>query len=110
MATESPIGNDAPTLAEFFPLKDLPQRLRRFGKKLSYPSLWRWSNHGIRGVKLRTIRIGQVPSTCDRWTMQFFEELARVGNKPAIRITGRTPAARERDILRTRRRLAKLGI
>ena len=48
----------------------------RGGARRSTSTLWRWASKGIRGRKLRVIKIGRVAHTTRRWLFEFFQDLA----------------------------------
>ena len=54
----------------------LPKRRR--GKRISPSTLYRWSKHGIRGVRLEVIRAGGTLCTSACALQRFFEQLSRV--------------------------------
>jgi hypothetical protein len=63
----------------------------------------------VRGVALRTIRVGNQPVTTRAWLEDFFESLAAVQrgeHTPMVR----TPARRERDLEQAKSRLMEAGI
>ena len=44
------------------------------GKRLNRGTLWRWAQKGVRGVVLKTRRLGGGRYTCDAWVLEFMEE------------------------------------
>ena len=58
-------------------LADAAKRLprRRGGKRPSTSTLYRWGRHGLRGIKLETIRIGGTTCTSLEALQRFFERL-----------------------------------
>ena len=90
-------------LAEVPTLKWLPTRE---GKPIALSTLHRWVAVGVRGVKLRTVRVGGSRCTARAWLWEFFEAL----NDPAPHPARRTPRRRERDRERARRELQEAGI
>jgi len=58
---------DVPSL-DFIPL-------RRGGSKLNTATLYRWAIKGVKGIKLRAVRVGGQFATRQDWLHQFFEQL-----------------------------------
>lgn len=56
-------------------LTDVPDKLpRRRGKKISYSTVYRWAQRGVRGKRLEVVRIGGVLYTSIEATSRFFCE------------------------------------
>jgi hypothetical protein len=89
-------------------LQWLPRR--RNGAKLSLTTLWRWSTRGVRGVVLRTVRVGETPCTTENWLREFFEALASERREIAPTNGVRTPAQRNREITTATKLLSAAGI
>jgi len=89
-------------------LKWLPRRRR--GARIAFATIWRWSKHGVRGVKLRTVSVGDTMCTTEPWLHEFFEILgaAKNGETPIVR--NATPSHRERRHRDAERGLARMGI
>jgi hypothetical protein len=70
-------------------LPDVPGRLpRRRGGKLPHVScIYRWAQHGLRGVRLEVLQCGGTKVTSLEALQRFFERLSAV-------TAGETPAAR----------------
>lgn len=67
-----------PALRELFPIREAADHLpRRGGRKLSQTTIYRWVNPGVQGVALRVVTVGAVMHTCERWLMEFAEEVDR---------------------------------
>jgi uncharacterized protein YqjF (DUF2071 family) len=99
-------------LHEHIPLKQAAAELprRRAGKRTHVATLYRWSNVGLRGHKLRTIWIGASACTTRAWLAEFFDALTadRVG-EPAPVIPA-TSAAGRKAFERAERKLDAVGI
>lgn len=81
---------------------------RAGGRGISVPTVWRWAQRGIRGVRLETVMIGGVRMTTDDALQRFYSATtAATDGRP---LTTRTPAARERAIAAAERELAADGI
>src|SRR5687767_11665175 len=67
---------------------------RREGKRLGLSTVHRWAQRGLGGVVLRTIRVGGVLCTSERWLWDFFTALS--GNASAAPPPSRhsTPCAK----------------
>ena len=46
------------------------------GRPVSPATLWRWSSHGLRGVRLETVRVGGTTCTSTEALSRFFARLA----------------------------------
>lgn len=61
---------------EFFPLVESARYFPRpGGKKILLQTLYRWTSKGVRGCRLRTIRLGQQTCTSERWVREFIANL-----------------------------------
>lgn len=95
------LGIDSPDLV----------RLTKAGKLAPVPggvslaTLHRWREHGIRGVKLSCIQIGQ----CWYTNKAAMDEFIKATNKPAP-VAAETEGARKRRHATTKSELAALGI
>jgi hypothetical protein len=77
---------------------------RRGGRPTTLQCLYRWTNQGCRGVRLRFVQVGATRCTNRRFLAEFFEALTRdsIGTAesgPPIR----TPAARRKAIEKAKR-------
>jgi hypothetical protein len=63
--------------AEYVPLKQAAELLprRRAGKKTHVATLYRWTEYGCRGVKLKYIMIGCTRCTTREWLADFCQAL-----------------------------------
>lgn len=61
-----------------FPLAETPKHVppRRGGKRLHQSTPFRWAKHGVRGVRLETIRIAGSLCTSVEALQRFFEALS----------------------------------
>jgi hypothetical protein len=97
-------------------LTDAAARLprRRGGKRVNVATLYRWSTHGCRGVRLETIQIGGTKCTSVEALQRFFLELTDPGRDPALAEAGaRHPAPvrrRQRDDQAVVAELERLGL
>lgn len=99
---------------ELISLKDVCQLLprRRRGRKPSFSTVWRWALHGVRGVKLETLRVGSTLCTSREALQRFFDRLSESDGAapPQQQPTYRTPAQRQRAVEQAERELEKMGI
>jgi hypothetical protein len=59
-----------------FPLKNADRYFPGpSGRPISLPTLFRWTSRGLRGVRLRTIRLGGTRCTCETWVLEFIAAL-----------------------------------
>jgi hypothetical protein len=72
------------------PFAEAARRLPRLraGRPVSPATMWRWAAHGLRGVKLETVRVGGTTCTSVEALGRFFAALS--GGRAAAA----TPAAR----------------
>jgi hypothetical protein len=65
-------------LAQLFPLVEATRYFPgRHGRRVSAQTIYRWAGRGLRGTKLRSIRMGGQTCTCDAWVRQFVAHLNR---------------------------------
>lgn len=92
-------------------LADVPAELpnRRGGRRPSVSGIYRWAQHGIRGIRLETLQCGGTKVTSIEAIQRFFERLgaATPADKPAGQ---RTPKQRRRAIARADAELDEAGI
>jgi hypothetical protein len=82
--------------------------LGRNGKKLHPATAFRWAQHGLRGVKLETIRVGGTTCTSVEALQRFFDHLSA---PPAQAVAPRpSPAARSRAAEHADRKLIEMGV
>jgi hypothetical protein len=76
----SATASKAPIPGDLFSINDLPRRKwmprRRRGKTLSKFTILRWCLHGRGGIRLRSVMVGGLRCTTDRWAQEFFQRLA----------------------------------
>jgi hypothetical protein len=79
-----------PLTEQTMPLAEAARRLPRLraGRPVHTATLWRWARHGLRGVRLETIRVGGTTCTSVEALGRFFARLNGSGVAPP------TPAAR----------------
>ena len=53
-----------------------PPAQARAGRPVSPATLWRWSSHGLRGVRLETVRVGGTTCTSTEALSRFFAALS----------------------------------
>jgi Protein of unknown function (DUF1580) len=87
---------------------------RRGGKRVNVATLYRWSSHGCRGVRLETIQIGGTRCTSLEALQRFFDRLTNPGCEPGPN-EGRAHQPgpvrrRERDLKAVVAELDRLGI
>jgi hypothetical protein len=67
------------------PFSEAARRLPRMrnGRPVSPATLWRWASHGLRGVRLETVRVGGTTCTSLEALRRFFERIgSNVGDPP----------------------------
>jgi hypothetical protein len=104
---------DDPALDDLIPLRELAAQLprRRGGKKTHVATLYRWTDHGIRGHRLQFVQCGVVRCSTVAWVYEFFAALAAAPTTPAAApLAGRTPAARRKAIEAADRDLELMGL
>ncbi len=66
------------------PLREVPNlpllASVRSGKPLHISTVWRWANRGVRGRKLKVVRVGGTVCTSMRALMDFFEGSASLSS------------------------------
>ena len=64
----------------------------RGGRPVHVATLFRWSNHGLRGRRLETLKIGRSTVTSEQALQRFFDQLtaksAKTGPPPAGKQAG----------------------
>ena len=101
------------TSDELFTMKAVAKMLPsgRAGKRVHFATVWRWAEHGLRGVKLETVRIGNTRYTTREALNAFVEHLSCPDAPPEPTPKGwRTPAQRARDHAAAERILDEAGI
>ncbi len=84
--------------------KHLPRR--RAGKRPHPATLYRWVQHGVRGVKLEAIQVGGTLCT----SLQALQRFCEACTDPSSRPPSSTSKSREREIKKAEAELAKAGI
>jgi len=70
------------------------------GRAVDFATMFRWSQRGRRGVRLRTARVGRRLCSTPEWLLEFFETLAAaddVGIAPVVAPAKRTRAFERRQ-------------
>lgn len=97
-----------PPEQKLLPLKAVPglswMPPGRRGGRLSYGAVFRWASGGVRGHKLRTVRVGGSLMTCEAWVADFVHRLT-AGAAPG----DKTPADWRRELEDAERRLDAAG-
>ena len=84
----------------------LPWLPLRGDTPISLSTVHRWVSEGVRGLKLRTVRVGRSLCTTEAWLLEFFERL----NEPTTTAAPRARHPREAARERARRELEVAGI
>ena len=79
----------------------MPRNMR--GKTIHITTLIRWALHGVRGVRLKTVKVGRRRCTTRAWLLEFFEQLALV-DRPAPPIMQPAQMRRQAEIAARRAR------
>jgi len=88
--------------------KSLPQR--RAGKRPNVATLYRWTNEGVRGIRLEFLQVGATRCTSLEALQRFFDALTAQAQTRPIPPPPRPTAGRRRQIAAAERRLAAAGI
>jgi hypothetical protein len=100
------------TTEKVIPLKGVADILpsSRRGKKLSWPTLWRWVTKGVRGRKLEAVRVGGSLYT-SREAVERFSRIEIVADKSRAQKTAlRSAARRKREHARAKAELKAAGL
>ena len=81
---------------------------RRKGKRPAVSTIFRWAQHGLRGVRLETIQVGGTKCTSIEALQRFCERLTH-GNGSAPE-SPRSPARRRRAAESAERELERQGV
>lgn len=90
------------TTAGYIPLNRVPKLRwipgRGQGGRIGLATVYRWAQKGIKGRKLRTVRIGGgCWATTEQWLHEFFAALASPGPAP-VKVDGRGFNAAEEEL------------
>ncbi len=77
----------------------------RNGRPVSPATLWRWSSHGVRGIKLEVVKIGGTACTSLEALRRFFD---RLSGEEAVPIVPSPTSARRAD--KAAEELERIGI
>ena len=92
---------------EYIPFKQIAAELprRRGDRRTHVATVYRWSEPGCRGIKLKYVQCGNVRCTTLAWLSEFFERLTSQSmsasspqaepNPPTAPLAPRTPTARK---------------
>jgi hypothetical protein len=120
---DNPVTPDQQTarLDEYLPLRAAADSLRsgRGDKRIHVATLYRWTERGCRGIRLRYIQIGVTRCTTREWLNEFFAALTR--QRPSATDSldptivapprgARSPVARRRAIEAADRELDRMGV
>ena len=83
----------------------LPQRRR--GKRPNVATLYRWSNEGIRGIRLEYLMIGSTRCTSVQAMQRFFDELTVASEAQSAPVPPPMPKHREERIEAAEARLKR---
>ena len=76
-------------------------------RRPGFSTWWRWSVHGVRGVKLETILVGGRRCTTAEAVRRFFERVTAVAD--GTEIPNRTSSDRDAAVARAEVRCARAG-
>ena len=77
---------------------------RRGNRPAHVSCMFRWAKHGLRGVKLETLRVGGTICTSKQALERFFSRLAELDGPDAETARAATPARRQREIAEASRK------
>src|SRR4051794_8032975 len=85
-APASQAGDLADHLDDLIPLRDVPALLPRGrgGKRVHIATLYRWTDRGCRGVRLRHVQCGATRATTRQWLADFLAALTAAGSAPPV--------------------------
>jgi len=71
---------------------------RRYGKRISVGTVWRWCKRGVRGgIRLRSVLVGGQRCTTEQWLKEFIEAMNQDAEpETVIHLKPRTPNQRQR--------------
>ena len=101
------------SLEQAIPLADAAAKLprRRAGKKTHLSALYRWTNQGLRGIRLEYIQIGATRCTSSEALARFFTALtAQSMDGKSVVAPRSTSTRRRKQIEAAERRLRKAGV
>jgi hypothetical protein len=79
-----------PNCTQLRPLAEYTRRIpsTRLGKRLNRATLWRWTMHGARGIRLHTQRLGSGRYTTDAAVVEFMRRLSEPPEPPMPAVVG----------------------
>lgn len=89
-------------------VKLLPHR--RANRAPALATLYRWSNNGLKGVKLEFVQLGGTRCTSEEALYRFIQEVTARTTPPSVSSEIRTPCQREAAIRAAEAELARDGI
>jgi hypothetical protein len=100
-----------PFADDLMPLSQAARSLPKLrdGRPVSPATLWRWSAHGLRGVKLAIVRVGGTACTSREALRRFFAEVEAARNPEAPEESASATPAQSRAS-RAADELSALGI
>jgi hypothetical protein len=88
--------------------KSLPRR--RAGKRPNIATLYRWTNEGVRGIRLEFLQVGGTRCTSKEALQRFFDALTAQAEPHPVASPPRQTRQRRQQIEAAERRLATAGI
>jgi hypothetical protein len=88
--------------------RSLPHR--RAGRPVHLSCIYRWSQVGVKGIRLETVQIGGTRCTSREALQRFFDALTAQAEHRPVPQSARTTVARRKQIAEAERRLAQAGI
>ena len=84
---------------------------RRKGKRPNVATLYRWTNEGVRGIRLEYVMVGATRCTSLQSLQRFFDRLTALSeNQTATPVPARLPKDHEKRIEGAEARQARSGI
>ncbi len=83
---------------------------RRAGKKCNVATVYRWMQHGVRGIRLEFIQVGGVRCTSLEALQRFFDALTAQAEGQPVETPQKLTAARRKQIKDAEQRLEKAGV
>jgi len=85
---------------------------RRQGRRPNVATLYRWTNEGVRGVRLEYVMVGNTRCTSHEALQRFFDRLTEQAeaDRPTAPARSALPPSRQRQIEAAERRLADSSV
>jgi transposase len=93
---------------QLVPLREVPQFLpRRAGRKVHISTVYRWTQRGVRGIQLESVRVGGSTYTSREAMQRFAERLSQPGQ---VQLPGgpATTRTRQQQIERAAREVERI--